>query len=161
LCSEESALEAICASPKGDSSLQLARQLTAAALNCAITKATDAEGACAPTAVDGTNPCSGLGTIEGLFQACNTACPGSLTGGDSIACIGLIDCFNNGFAIEFDEATNTFSCGALTGCEENESGCFDQTPPKPAGSSFECRDSRKNCVTIFGTIDGCEETICE
>jgi hypothetical protein len=162
LCSEESALEAICASPKGDSSLQLARQLTAAALNCAITKATDTEGACVPTAVDGANPCGGLGTnIEALFQACNSACPGSLTGGDSIACIGLIDCFNNGFAIEFDEATNTFSCGALTGCEEADSGCFDQTPPKPAGSSFECRDSRKNCVTIFGTIDGCEETICE
>jgi hypothetical protein len=161
LCSDESALEAICASPKGDSSLQLARQLTAAALNCAITQATDAEGACVPTAVDGANPCAGLGTIEDLFQACNTNCPGSLTGGNTIPCIGLIDCFNNGFAIEFDEETNTFSCGELTGCEENESGCFDQTEPKPAGSSFECRDSRKNCVTIFGTIEDCVDPICE
>jgi hypothetical protein len=157
LCSDESALEAICASPKGDSSLQLARQLTAAALNCAITQATDAEGACVPTAVDGANPCAGLGTIEDLFQACNTNCPGSLTGGNTIPCIGLIDCFNNGFAIEFDEETNTFSCGELTGCEENESGCFDQTEPKPAGSSFECRDSRKNCVTIFGLAEQCDD----
>jgi hypothetical protein len=156
-CSPESALEAICVSPKGDSSLQLARQLTAAALNCAVTQVTDAEGACVPAAVDGANPCDGQGTIEDLFQACNAACPGSLTGGNTIPCNALIDCFNNGFAVEFDEATNEFSCGDLTTCHENDSGCFDQTPPNAAGSSRECNDSRKNCVTIFGLTEQCDD----
>ena len=58
LGSQNSALEAICVSPKGDSRLQLARQLTAAALNCGITNAGGTPGSC--TLENGAAPCAGV-----------------------------------------------------------------------------------------------------
>jgi hypothetical protein len=171
-CSTESALEAICVSPKGNSCLQLGRQLTAAALNCAITKSTNSEtGACEfpdcgldPDGVG--DACDGL-SIGPIFAACNSACgeePCALTAdvdldGDAgtpdvtVNCIAAIDCFNNGFIID----TETGECtDDLSGCHEREL-CGDFQPPGAAGSPKECAASRKNCVTIFGATDQCDD----
>jgi hypothetical protein len=171
-CSVESALEAICVSPKGDSCLQLGRQLTAAALNCAITKSTNSEtGACEfPECVDSTGgvgpACEGL-SIGAIWAACNTACgedPCDVTADVDldedpntpdveVNCIGAIDCFNNGFTILPD---GTCDDTLPTGCHEREL-CGDFVPPGAAGSPKECADSRKNCVTIFGATDQCDD----
>jgi hypothetical protein len=171
-CSVDSALEAICVSPKGNSCLQLGRQLTAAALNCAITKSTNSEtGACEfpdcgldPDGVGAA--CEGL-SIGPIFAACNSACgeePCALTADVdldedpatpdvTVNCIAAIDCFNNGFIID----TETGECtDDLSGCHEREL-CGDFQPPGAAGSSKECAASRKNCVTIFGATDQCED----
>jgi hypothetical protein len=158
--SVEDALQAICVSPKGDSSLQLARQLTSAALNCAISNSAGTPGTC--TAQDGLAPCAGT-SIADIFEACNTACPGSTSAeldGHTFSCIGAIDCFNNGGL--FDVATNGCSCEfgvdeetgeCLNSCHTQplESDCLSFVPPGSAGSSTACKDARKDCVTIFGT----------
>ena len=75
-----SALEAMCVSPRGEQRLQLARQLTAAALNCVISGA----GA----------DCAGLPEVP--FSACNTACA---LDGDIGTCIEDLDDFNNGLTV--------------------------------------------------------------
>jgi hypothetical protein len=158
--SVEDALQAICVSPKGDSSLQLARQLTSAALNCAISNSAGTPGTC--TAQDGLAPCAGT-SIADIFEACNTACPGSTSAeldGHTFSCIGAIDCFNNGGL--FDVATNGCSCEfgvdeetgeCLNSCHTQplESDCLSFVPPGSAGSSTACKDARKDCITIFGT----------
>jgi Dictyostelium (slime mold) repeat len=171
-CSVDSALEAICVSPKGNSCLQLGRQLTAAALNCAITKSTNSDtGACqfpdCGATPEGVGPaCEGL-SIGAIWAACNTSCgadPCSVTAAVdldndastpdvTVNCIGALDCFNNGFTIDpaTGECTDTSS-----GCHERAL-CGDFNPPGAAGSSGECNDSRKNCVTIFGATDQCSD----
>jgi hypothetical protein len=165
--SNQSALEAICASPKGNSQLQLARQLTAAALNCIITKSGDGD-ACTPfTDTDG-SPCGGV-SVDAVWNACNAICDGDgpvtalvdldndpTTDPVEVNCIGLLDCFNNGFTID----TATGECSdTLSGCHERSlgNGCAALTfePPGAAGSSQECNDSRKNNVTIFTASGPC------
>ena len=146
--STHSALEAICVSPKGDSRLQLARQLTAAALNCGITNATGTE-TCAIE--DGTAPCAGV-SIGDVFEACNDACATGTTAtvdGHEISCIGAIDCFNNGGV--FDLETGNCNDAVGTSCHDRElaAGCFDFVPPGAAGSPRACNDARKNDVTIL------------
>jgi hypothetical protein len=143
-----SALEAICVSPKGDSRLQLARQLTAAALNCGITNSTGTPGQCAVQ--DGTAPCAGV-SVEDVFNACNAACPTGTTadvGGNTINCIGAIDCFNNGG--NFDPATGNCDDALTESCHDRalETDCFDFQPPGPAGSPKACNDARKNDVVV-------------
>jgi hypothetical protein len=147
------ALQAICVSPKGDSRLQLARQLTAAALNCAITNSTGTPGEC--TAQDGTAPCAGV-SVNDVFEACNDACAnGDVTadvGGNTVSCIGAIDCFNNGGV--FDPATGNCNDAVGTSCHDRDlaSDCFvDFVPPGAAGSPRACNDARKDCTTIFGS----------
>jgi len=166
LCSQNSALEAICVSPKGDSRLQLGRQLTAAALNCAITKVTNPDtGACEFNGALAGPVCDGI-SIGAVWQACNDACPTGTTAlvdldGDagtpdvSVSCIGAIDCFNNGGVIDPTDG----SCDEATGvsCHDREL-CADFVPPGAAGSPRECNDSRKNCVTIFGDLSDCTDT---
>jgi hypothetical protein len=153
----DEALQAICVSPKGDSRLQLARQLTSAALNCAITLADDA---C--TAQDGALPCNGT-SVEDVFNACNTACTNNevqaTIGSDTFSCIAAIDCFNNGGTFD----TSDGSCNCPGGFDENgeclnschsqplSNGCFDFVPPGAAGSPRACQDARKDCTTIFGS----------
>src|SRR6185436_7946289 len=132
VASADSALESICVSPRGDSRLQLARQLTSMALNCVVSeRGTD----CGPLN-------TGLGT---LFSECNKAClgqPSSLTVGD---CISAVDCFNNGGAP--DEETG------LCGTDPNGS-CHERALPSslPLGSADtpkECNAARKNDCGIL------------
>jgi hypothetical protein len=140
-----SALEAICVSPKGDSVLQLARQLMSAALNCIITNGGNGDSCVSLTGA----VCGGV-SIEDVFNACNTACEaGSVTATvdtTEINCIEVIDCFNNG-GETFDPV---LGCLGNSGCHEAEldNGCVDFTPPGPAGSPKACNDARKNDVEI-------------
>ncbi len=158
LGSVNSALEAICASPKGDQRIQLARQLTAAALNCIITNAAGepVEGSCTDftTGLAG-DVCAGVDSLDGIFAECNAACAAGDVTIDhdtdattpEVSCIGLIDCFNNGGVI-----TAEGGCDEAIGetCHDRalENGCFDFTPSGPAGSPRECNDSRKNDVIV-------------
>jgi hypothetical protein len=141
-------------------------------LNCAITKSTDSEtGECGfpdcEATPAGVGPaCEGL-SIGAIWAACNTACgeePCELTADVDldddpttpdveVDCISALDCFNNGRAID----TATGECtDELTGCHERQL-CGDFQPPGAAGSPRECNDSRKNCVTIFGATDQCDD----
>lgn len=152
-----SALEAICVSVKGDSRRQLARQLTAAALNCILTNAGDGVDAC----VSLTGAVCADVSVQGVFEACNTACAEGdvtatidhdsdpTTAEVSISCIGAIDCFNNGGI--FDPTDG--SCdAAIESCHDREldNGCtaLSFTPPGPAGSPRECNEARKNDIYV-------------
>jgi hypothetical protein len=166
-CSVSSALEAICVSPKGAGELQLGRQLTAAALNCIITKATDADtGACVFDAAGLTGAVCASVSIGPVFEACNAACPSTSAFVDldndpatpdvEVSCIGALDCFNNGGSVE--QTDSTWTCEDVEGetCHDREL-CADFQPPGATGSPAECNDSRKNCVTIFGATDQCDD----
>jgi hypothetical protein len=147
--SVHSALEAICIGPKGNSALQLALQLTTAALNCILTNSDDA---ICPGGGQAGGVCFGI-SIEEVFNACNSACAAGETttevDGNEVSCIGALDCFNSGGA--FDVATG--KCGEVAGesCLDRdlENGCFDFQPPGPAGSPRACNDARKNDITIL------------
>jgi Dictyostelium (slime mold) repeat len=133
-----SALEAICVAVKGDPRRQLARQLTAAALNCIISTAVGTDVCTAATG----DVCAGT-SIADLFSDCNEACA---TGGDLDDCIAAIDCFNNGGTFENGECTP----GGEENCHTREldnGGCTFQ-PPGPAGSSDACNEARKNDVFV-------------
>ncbi len=135
----ESALEAICVSPKGDSKQQLVRQLTAAALNCIIS--------------GGGSDCTGI-SIESLFQDCNTACEegdGEMIG----PCIELIDCFNNGGhpvldgeSVVCEDVPDELNCHLRPLVNEELGLNFE--PPGPAGSAKGCNKARKNKCTVSG-----------
>jgi hypothetical protein len=73
---QNSALEAICVSPRGDQRLQLGRQLTAAYLNCQVE----------------TCPAS----VLTLLDNCNLACINNTS--DVGGCIEDVDAFNNGIS---------------------------------------------------------------
>jgi hypothetical protein len=129
--SANSAVEAMCVAVAGVSERQLARQLTATALNCVMS--------------GGGGTCTGI-SIGPVFADCNVVCEsGGTSGARSIGdCITLLDNYNNGIK---------------NGCHERDlcnpqvidpqSGkplCFD--PPGPAGSADECNDARKNDCMI-------------
>jgi hypothetical protein len=145
--SVNSALEAICVSPKGNSVLQLARQLTAAALNCILTNGGDGVDSCVSLTGD---VCAGV-SIEDVFNACNTACAaGDVTAtidSTEVNCIEVIDCFNNGG----ETFIPIIGCIGDSGCHDREldNGCVDFSPPGPAGSPRACNDARKNDVIIL------------
>jgi Dictyostelium (slime mold) repeat len=159
------AMQAICVSPKGNSDLQLARQLTAAALNCIISDAGSGD-ACTPFTDTAGVACGG-NSIQAVFDACNAICDGDPStpvtttvdlgsGPVEINCIGLLDCFNNGLTI--DPATGECT-GVSSGCHDRDldNGCADLSfvPPGAAGSSTACNLARKDCTSIFGPIPGC------
>jgi hypothetical protein len=153
--SPNSAVEAICVSPKGDSRLQLARQLTAAALNCGITNSTDPT-TCTGLGESSTDPCAGV-SVHDVFEACNAACPTgtTITVNDingtptTVSCIGLLDCFNNGGGVGINPVTGLPECGAGPTCSETlVNGCFNFEPPGAAGGPKACNDARKNDVTV-------------
>jgi hypothetical protein len=146
-----SAEEALCVNlGQVSKALQLARQLTAAALNCVIS--------------GGPATCVGQ-PIGPIFTACNTACPGStnaMVGADTVDCIKAIDCFNNGGTFNTATgncSTQTVNCHTRNfGICSNGALCSDTTPcpgneacnPGPAGSSKQCNDANQNSCTIFG-----------
>jgi hypothetical protein len=159
LGSSQSAIEALCVAVKGDVTRQLVRQLTAAALNCALADCSQAHA--------------------DLIAACNDSCTGS--GGLSVSeCIHALDCFNGGGTWDGD------SCGHSGLCEDSGEGCasdedcvgvgdycvpteschdrhlcpdatddgeingsdFCFEPPGPAGSPGKCNAARKNEVQV-------------
>jgi hypothetical protein len=153
--SVSSALEAICVSPKGNSLLQLARQLTATALNCIITNSQEPNAVDCPGAGLEGPVCDGV-PIGDFFDACNEACEaGELTvtiDSQVISCIGALECINNGGSFEFDDALGEFVCLEVAdSCHDRalDQGCFDFEPSGSAGSSGACSDARKNDVNIL------------
>ena len=119
-----SAVEALCVSVKGDSRLQLARQLTAAALNCAIS--------------GGASDCSTVPAYDAVFEACNAACAANTTAAFG-SCIAELDCLNNGGL--FDAATGFCQTGH---CSDNDAPCND-------GNRSQCASSTATCVPLVGT----------
>lgn len=159
---QDSALEAICVSPRGDSRLQLIRQLTAAALNCV---ATNGNGDCFEVSIGET------------FAACNDACifEDEDAYGD---CTDAVDCFNNGGilldngmcqigtcadtgdACDEDEACGLDAMGHPIECLPLEGNCHDRplvnadlgldfSDPGPAGSPRACKSARHNDCTLL------------
>lgn len=162
---QTSALEGTCVSVQGDQKLQLARQLTAASLNCAIT--------------NGGANCAGT-SIAATFATCNNTCLGMPSGMSLSDCISAIDCFNNGGSLMSNGLCAAGTCGGdgVTVCSSDDSclpdpvsgepvscvggasSCHDRPlvntslglnfePPGSAGSSRGCNDARKNSCTIF------------
>jgi hypothetical protein len=170
-----SALEALCVAVKGDQTLQLARQLTAAALNCAIS---------------GYHNCEGYPQYEYLFSECNALCnPNSAYDPpiDVGYCINSLDCLNNGGTVLEGgycktgtcsdnpnmpcNASDLSFCGTGAICVADVQTCHDQplclhvdgnpvpgTPcfPEtgPAGSANLCNDANKSACTIIGPGEG-------
>jgi hypothetical protein len=123
----ESALEALCVSPRGYQKLQLARQLMAMALNCIIS--------------GGGPKCQNM-SIEDLFSECNEICAG-ITSGNVGQCIEMVDSWNNGYYN---------GCHSRRLCSTANDLCFEDPPyvkPGPAGSPKACRAARKNDCTII------------
>jgi hypothetical protein len=171
--SADSAVEALCVRVQGQITRQLARQLTAARLNCIVSG--EAGG-----------PCNDI-SVNDVFDACNTACVAgevsATVGSEEINCIDALDCFNNGGS--FDSATgvcSTGTCvvgGAACGpdhpcasgeCQANAGNCHetdfsdtsfslpnDSLPASdacsgkqgPAGSSEQCKSANKTQCTII------------
>lgn len=156
-----SALEGLCISIRGDQELQLYRQLTAAALNCAISG-----GDCDETLV---------GLIDVAFSACSDLCETGIeeVDGPSVnECIEKLDCYNNGWlwvdgtcAAGYCELAPELSCGGFTGacpegdCVPFEGSCHSQplcnkalgVCPKraSASSSRACREALGNDCTLL------------
>ena len=144
---QHSAVEALCVKVEGVQVLQLASQLTAAALNCVISG-------------EASN-CAGT-TIAAQFSACNAACAAGNTtavvNGTRIDCIKAIDCLNNGGT--FNPATAgcqiaTSNCHTQMLCNRAIGLCFE--PPGPAGGPQQCNDARQNECTIFSGAPPCAQ----
>jgi hypothetical protein len=135
--SANSALEAICVSVKGVQERQLARQLTAGALN---------------------NVISGGTFVPSLLADCNAVCAGTGATHSVEECIFLIDCANNGG----DPTTVPGSCEPVANschdrqlCNDDLGLCFD--PPGRAGSSQTCNQANKSDCTVIETGSPNEE----
>ena len=146
-------VEAMCVSVRGDQRLQLARQLTAAALNCIMS--------------------GGVGNICDTFAACDPVCLANDDQAAITGCISEIDCLNNGgkWLGDFCQmgtcagsdvpCNDAGDCGEGIACEPLEGNCHDQQlcsetnpalcfePPGPAGSSRACNTATSNGITIF------------
>jgi hypothetical protein len=128
-------------SPRGDLRLQLGRQLTAMALNCAI----NGFG----------RDCSGHVRLGELFAACNDAC--TQRTGDVGECVAAVDCFNNGGDYDFQSGlcvTDTIANCHLRSLPSPYHGGV------PASSAQTCSAVRKNACTILppGELSGCTAT---
>jgi hypothetical protein len=121
VASADSVLEAICVSPQGNQKLQLARQLTSAALNCAMS--------------DVGGDCSGNSELDELFSDCNNACQGLSSTRSVGDCIEQVDAFNNG---NFENET---------GCHDRALPAF--LPKGAADTPQACNAARKNSCTVI------------
>jgi len=132
LDSANSAIEAICVSPGGDMRLQLARQLTAASLNCCVSGAG--------------SDCAGLPDWQFIFDGCNVACEEQETEGYQ-PCIDALDCLNNGGNIvDLEPVTcQTGTCQPLDGSDPVGEPCGKNLPPCPEG--FTCISLTETCHT--------------
>ncbi len=156
-----SAIEAMCVKVQRQSARQLARQLTAAALNCIVS--------------GHSADCTGS-SIASLFADCNSACTGGPSTNTISQCIAAVDCYNNGFA----GVNGSGGCTGTTGCHDrplpltdlttctpfcsegssssataDESGHSHSGPftvtlkPGPAGSSEECSAANDSACTVI------------
>jgi hypothetical protein len=130
--SADSAVEAMCVNVDGVPARQLARQLTAAALNCIVS--------------GGGATCTGV-SIGAVFTDCQLVCESNGTSGTRTIqqCIDAIDAFNNGLIS---------NCHEQSLCNPDVPGlediCNDQ-PPNPAGSSNACdaaKGGSNDCTVI-------------
>lgn len=169
LSTTASALEALCVSPRGDQRLQLARQLTAAALNCVVS---------------GGGPlCEGV-SIEELFGRCNSLCASGNSGEAIGSCIDALDCFSNGGKQLSNGICQIGSCandptapcasscdcgldnyGKAVACNPLADSCAKRPlindelglnfePAGPASSAMECGAAHKNSCTLFACSGG-------
>jgi hypothetical protein len=120
-----SAIEAICVSPSGNQLLQLARQLTAMALNCAV------------SGFGG--DCAGDADVQALFDDCNDACAGNTA--EVTNCINQVDDFNNG------RSDVAFGCHDVG--DQELTDALGVAKLGPAGSSNACNAARSNDCTVF------------
>jgi hypothetical protein len=127
--SNQSTEEALCVAVKGNQNLQLARQLTALALNCTISGL-------------GSN-CANDPTLSTLFSTCNSACTGSSSKTVN-SCISAIDCFNNGGVPQSDG-----SCGTSPNGSCHDRDLPSSLPSGSADSSKSCNAATQNSCTIF------------
>ena len=132
-----SSTEAMCVDVKGDSRMQLARQLTAAALNCLIS--------------GGGGDCAGTGIYTETFGDCNATCANAgSSNSDITACIAALDCLNNGGSFE----NGACSPGGPDNCHErilvNEDLGLDFDPPGSAGSSNACQAAKRTRCGVVG-----------
>ena len=132
-----SAVEAMCVAVRGQLERQLARQLTAMALNCVVS--------------GGNADCSGT-TVEGLFTDANAACIAGGGGPELGSWIDQVDCFNNGgqyidgqCVIDPDDPANCQN-RAL----DEASDIFDGVSPfpGPAGSPRACSSAINNGIKV-------------
>ena len=134
-----SAVEAMCVNVKGQLARQLARQLTAAALNCIIS---------------GKPGCTGA-SIDATFALCNAGCAWAVGNAATPPpnfnmgwCISAIDCFNNGFGSPTESG-----CGASTGCHDRNLPWADIDPYREANCHGPASASPDLCQAAKGT--GC------
>jgi hypothetical protein len=161
-----SAQEAMCVHPRSAQILQLARHLTAAALNCVVSG----------SPMD----CEGTG-IDELFTHCNDICVAGTDAAEINYCYTAVDCWNNGgrlldngmcqmgtCALDGAACKNDNDCGftlegAPVECVLFTDTCHDQplvneylgldfSDPGPAGSSGACNDAIRNDCDFF---EGC------
>jgi hypothetical protein len=158
-----SAQEAMCLHPRGEPIHQLARHLTAMALNCVVSGSL--------LDCDGTS-------VAALFSDCNAECLAGTDAGEINFCNEAVDCWNNGgtlldngmcqmgvcfdtgAACEEDEDCGFDDLGEPVVCVPFEDTCHDRPlvnedlglffdPPGPAGSSKACNSAIKNdCLLL-------------
>jgi hypothetical protein len=128
--SADSALEAICVSPK-DLKLQLVRQLTALSLNCCVSGW-------------GSN-CSVDPALAKLIADCNESCV--VNTNETIPtigeCVPIIDCINNG-GIPLQLANPGFLCQRGT-CSITGEPCDRTCPLAPGGATQTCVPLGESC----------------
>jgi hypothetical protein len=155
---DDSAIEALCVSVQGTQQVQLARQLTATALNCIVS--------------NGTTDCSNINigevSLHDVFAACNNACIGGTTtkvliGTATVDCIQILDCFSNGGIYNLSNGFCTI--GTCTG-----SG-IECSPTTNCGTGSQCMRTPGNCedapltggcngITTFPTGNASSSTAC-
>jgi len=136
-----SSTEAMCVSVKGFSKAMLARQLTAAALNCIIS--------------GGGADCAGTGIYSAVFAECNSRCSGgTATKNELTQCIGALDCLNNGKNITNGTCTDGGTNNCHTRALVNETLGLDFDPPGPAGSSDACNVANGTICVVVGPTEG-------
>src|SRR5262249_55425047 len=129
--SADSALEAICVSPRGDQRLQLVRQMTSMQLNCEVSSVN--------------SDCSGNPGLSDLLDDCTKACLGDPSATRTIGdCVGEIDCFNNGGAI--DDQTGLCGPSPSGNCEQRALPSPFNTPG--ADTPQTCNAARGNPCTV-------------
>jgi hypothetical protein len=121
--SASSALEALCVPWEASARTQLARQLTALALNCVVS---------------GLEPdCGGNTGLAELFASCNAACVGNSSKSALGNCLRKIKCFNGG--------------GVLTSkgyCSDKDAPCRDRYLPSGPDTSKQCHDASSSSCSI-------------
>jgi len=127
-----SAVEAMCISVEGEPRLQLIRQLTAAALNCAVSGG-------------GPGDCTGITSIEDVYNFCNDACEFQ-DSAEYSSCIDAIDEWNNGLTGNL--------CHDQSLCPDfDDDGLINGTaiclePHGPAGSNKECKEALNSPILL-------------